>query len=180
MPFGSSRLIQTDDFYQTGLLLSAGPTSSTGAQPLTGCTGTETMQDLTFGKAANGAYADGNWRGAVTTTALTESVSRAVTTTTATQHVAQLADRLTGCRYRRHGRSLQLGTPTALRQHGGRALIYLSSDAHGTAYGGVAVFRNGKNFGVLELTDAQVDRVADADLMQTLAVAALSRVKDPG
>ena len=61
VPFGSSRLIQTDDFFQTGLALSAGSAGDRGERRLTGCTGARTMADLTGDNVANGAYADGTW-----------------------------------------------------------------------------------------------------------------------
>ena len=140
------------------------------------------MADLTGGNVANGAYADGTWHEdrATTGTGLTESVARAVTVTAAQRYVDDLTGDLAGCDYRQAGGRRHLGTPTTVAQHGGKAMVYLSSSSDGSAYGGVVVFRSGKNIGVAELTDAQVDQVGDTDLMKSLAAIALFRVKDPG
>nr|WSY55123.1 hypothetical protein OG999_36655 [Streptomyces sp. NBC_00886] len=169
---GSSNLIQSDDFFQQGLVPVSATVDMTGKQGLSACSGEETMRTLTKGKAA--AYADVTWTFDTKGTVLDESVADGSTNTSAVSYENQLNKLVRSCQDEPAGH-WYYGQGHAINVKAGEGSWYPTFNGDGKVAGGVAVIRSGHRFGIVELTGQPSD---DPGYMKGIAAAAINRLAD--
>ncbi|MFI7401604.1 hypothetical protein ACIBW9_14185 [Streptomyces sp. NPDC049541] len=169
---GSAALMQSDDFFQQGLVPVRATVDLTGKQALSACSGEETMRELTKGKAT--AYADVTWTFDTRGTSLTESAADGSTATSAASYEKQLDKLVRGCQDEPRGH-WSYGKGHAFTVKAGEGRWYPAFNGDGKATGGVAVIRSGHRFGIVELTGQPSD---DPGYLAGIAAAAVNRLAD--
>ncbi|WP_306184790.1 hypothetical protein [Streptomyces sp. MK5] len=167
---GLADLIQKADFYQQGLNPVSATVGMTGKQALSACSGEETMQALTKGKA--GAYADVTWTFDTKDTLLTESVAETSTTTSAASYENRLDRLVRSCQDEPAGH-WYYGQGHAITLKTGQGRWYPAFKGDGEAAGGVAVIRSGHRFGIVGLSGQPSD---DPGYMEGIAAIAINRL----
>ncbi|MEU1272561.1 hypothetical protein [Streptomyces sp. NPDC005799] len=169
---GSGDLMQSEDFFQSGLSPVGARVGLTGKQALSACSGEETMRTLTRGKGV--AYAEVAWAFDSKGTSLTESVTASSTGTSAVSYERQLNKLVRGCQDEPAGH-WYYGTAHAITVRGGKGSWYPAYGGNGKVAGGVAVIRSGNRVGIVELSGQPSD---DAGYMEGIAAAAINRLSD--
>lgn len=164
---GSADLVQSEDFRQGPNPVGA-TVALTGRQALSGCSGEQTMRDLTKGRAT--AYASVTWT-FDTPGLLTESAASAPTGTVADTWEKQLVALVQTCQNEPAGH-WYYGAAHTLTVPGGTARWYPAHNGDGTVSGGVAVLRSGTRVAVVELTGRPTDPAG----VEGIATAALKRL----
>lgn len=148
-PYGTAHLLQSDDFFQTGIEVRGARVDTRGRFGLSACTGEETMAKLTRHNAAFGRYAEISWDGAGQT-AVVESIAQAPDVRHARIWTRRLKGAVAGCRHEPAGH-WHYGPAHALTTKDGQATWRLSRSGDGVADGGVTVLRSGLAVGIVEL-----------------------------
>ena len=171
-PFGSSSLLQSEDFNDVAVKLDVETVSLYGGQGLDACSGETRMYDITHSDVETGA----TWTSLRNPDQLlTETTARAGSTADARMFAKTLTNQLRTCQHEPKGhwyygkaRSLTVGT--------GSATWFMTYDGDGSTYptGGVAVVRDGNTFGVLELTAPSGSPVKTVKALTAAAVQRLS------
>ncbi|MFB7331330.1 hypothetical protein ACFC00_06750 [Streptomyces adustus] len=169
---GSDNLIQSDDFFQQGLIPVGATVDLTGKQALSACSGETTMRALTKGSA--GAYADVTWTFDTSGSLLTEAVADGSTDASAVSYENQLNKVVRGCRNEPSGH-WYYGQGHAITVPAGEGNWYPAFNGDGKVSGGVAVIRSGHRFGIVELTGQPSD---DPAYVKGMAAAAINRLAD--
>lgn len=172
-PYGTAHLLQSDDFFQTGLDFAGARVGTTGRQALSACSGEETMATLTHHNAAFGRYADIGWEGS-DGAYLTESIAQAPDSEHARIWAARLNRTVAACRHEPKGH-WRYGPAHKLATAGGRATWRLDRSGDGIADGGVVVIRRGLAVGIVELSGAPDGGVRP--LVKDLARTSLRRLR---
>ncbi|MER6421752.1 hypothetical protein [Streptomyces sp. NPDC001137] len=167
---GSAGLLQSDDFFQQGLVPVRATVGLTGKQALSACSGEETMRELTKGKAA--AYAEVTWAFDTKGTSLTESAADGSTDTSAASYKKQLDKLVRACQDEPQGH-WYYGKGHAITVKAGEGSWYPAFNGDGKVAGGVAVIRSGHRFGIVELTGQPSD---DPGYVEGIAAAAVNRL----
>ncbi|MGW2716104.1 hypothetical protein [Streptomyces sp. NPDC001492] len=167
---GSAGLLQSDDFFQQGLVPVRAAVGLTGKQALSACSGEETMRELTRGKAA--AYAEVTWTFDTKATSLTESAADGSTDASAASYKKRLEKLVRGCQDEPQGH-WYYGKGHAITVKAGEGSWYPAFNGDGKVAGGVAVIRSGHRFGIVELTGQPSD---DPGYMEGIAAAAVNRL----
>ncbi|MFE1289920.1 hypothetical protein [Streptomyces sp. NPDC058751] len=169
---GSDNLIQSDDFFQQGLMPVGASVDLTGKQALSACSGETTMRTLTKGSAS--AYAGVTWAFDSSGSSLTESVADGSTDASAVSYENQLNKVVRGCQNEPAGH-WYYGQGHAITVPAGGGTWYPAFDGDGKVAGGVAVIRSGHRFGIVELTGQPSD---DPGYMKGMAAVAINRLAD--
>lgn len=148
-PYGTAHLLQSDDFFQTGIEVHAARVDTRGRFGLSACTGEETIAKLTHHHAAFGRYAEISWDGAGQT-AVVESIAQAPDAKHARIWAKRLKEAVASCRHEPAGH-WHYGPAHALATKDGQATWRISRSGDGAADGGVAVLRSGLAVGIVEL-----------------------------
>lgn len=170
-PFGSSSLLQSEDFDDVAVKLDTETVALYGGQALSACTGEATMYSLTGSDTETGAI----WTSLRNSDQLlTETTARAKGPADTTKFAKKLTDKLRSCQHEPKGH-WRYGKARRLEINGGSATYFMSYDGKGNGYptGGVAVVRNGNQFGILELTSPSGDPVKT---VKQLSAAAIQRL----
>lgn len=170
-------LLRSDDLHELGIKAGDSIQRQDGRQWLTGCTGKQTMADLAAGDRSRDSFASVVWRSAAAengTTVLRESILRVPTSEAADRYGASLIEKLTGCRYRQHGRDRHLGNSSSVPTELGQAVRLVAYDADGTVVGGVGVFLDGRTVGVFDLVATDVGK--PGAVLDSLSLAAVRRI----
>ncbi|MCX3058462.1 hypothetical protein [Streptomyces beihaiensis] len=167
---GSADLVQSEDYFQTGLNPVGATVALTGRQALSACSGEETMRDLTKGKAT--AYASVNWT-FDTDGLLIESAASAPTRAAAAAWDRQLVALVQDCQDEPAGH-WHYGAAHTLTTTGGTARWYPAYNGDGTVSGGTAVLLSGTKVAVVELTGRPTHA---ATYGESIAGAALNRLR---
>ncbi len=167
---GSAALVQSEDFFQQNLSPVGATVDLAGSQGLSACTGEETMNVLTKGKAA--AYADVTWTFDTSDSQLTESAADVSSDTSAASYEKQLNKLVRDCQDEPAGH-WYYGAGHALTVPAGEGRWYPSFNGDGAVSGGVAVIRSGQRVGIVELVGQPSD---DPGYVKGIAAAALGRL----
>lgn len=154
-PYGTSHLLQSDDYFSTGLDFGTAAVDTTGRQALTACSGEKTMAKLTHDNAAFGRYAGVIWSGS-DQPLVTESIAQAPDSAHARRWTRKLKALVAGCQREPKGH-WHYGRAHVLTTKDGQATWRLTTNGDGTSGGGVAVIRSGLAFGVVELGGSPTD-----------------------
>lgn len=147
--FGSSSLLQSQDFHDVGVKLDEQQVQLYGGQALSACTGEETMYDLAGKEVVN---VGARWTSRTNADQLlTETAGRTASAAETTTLTRRLITKVKHCQHEPKGHWHYGGTRT-LKAGSGSATWMLSYDGDGIVSGGVAVIRDGNTFGILELT----------------------------
>lgn len=154
-PFGSSRLLQSEDFRGTGakppVQLDVETVYLHGGQALSACTGEMTMFDIT----GTDVDIDAGWRSQrIPGHALSENVSRASTAAKAKKFAGKITRGLQDCARKNEPKShWYYGPAYTAKVAGGSITWRIAHDGtrHHPASGAVAVVRKGSYFGIVEL-----------------------------
>jgi len=171
-PFGSGSLLQSEDFNDVAVKLDTETVTLHGGQALSARTGEETMYSRITG---NDQEIGAIWTSLRNSDQLlTETTARANGPADTTKFATNLTDELRGCQHepKRHWR---YGKARKLEVDGGPATWFMTYDGDGNGYptGGMAVVRNGNQFGIVELTSPSSDPVTT---MKQLTTAAIDRL----
>jgi len=155
-PFGTSRLLQSEDFRGTGakppVQLDVETAYLNGGMALSACTGEMTMADVAGVDAPD---VDAGWRSdRIKGHALSENVSRAGTAAKATKFAGKITRALQNCARANEPKGhWYYGPAYTARVAGGTITWRIAHDgtAHHPATGAVAVVRKGTYFGIVEL-----------------------------
>lgn len=170
-PFGSSSLLQSEDFDDVAVNLDTETVALYGGQALSACTGEATMYSITGSDTETGAI----WTSLRNSDQLlTETTTRAKGPADTTKFTKKLTDKLRSCQHEPKGH-WHYGKARKLAVNGGSATWFMTYDGNGNGYptGGVAVVRNGNQFGIVELTSPSGDPVKT---MKQLTTAAIQRL----
>ncbi|KAB1985925.1 hypothetical protein [Streptomyces triticiradicis] len=169
---GSDNLIQSDDFFQQGLMPVGATVDLTGKQALSACSGETTMRTLTKGSAS--AYAGVTWTFDSSGSFLTESVADGSTDASAVSYENRLNKAVRSCQNEPAGH-WHYGQGHALTVPAGEGTWYPAFNGDGEVTGGVAVIRGGHRFGIVELVGQPSD---DPGYMKGMAATAINRLTD--
>ncbi|MEV6973492.1 hypothetical protein [Kitasatospora sp. NPDC093806] len=167
---GSAALVQSDDYLRQGLNPVGATVALTGRQGLSGCSGEETMRDLTKGKATG--YASVTWT-FDTAGQLTESAASAPTGAEAAAWEQRLVTLVQACQNEPAGH-WYYGAAHALTVAGGTGRWYPAHNGDGAFSGGVAVLRSGTRVAIVELTGRPAVGPASVEGIATAALKRLS------
>jgi hypothetical protein len=170
-PFGSSSLLQSEDFNDVAVKLDTETVALDGGQALSACTGEEGMYDITKSDIETGA----TWTSLRNSDQLlTETTTRAKGPADTTKFAKKLTGQIRSCQHEPKGH-WRFGKARTLKVDGGSATWFLSYSGDGSTYptGGAAVVRNGNQFGIIELTSPSGD---PTKTMKQLTAAAIQRL----
>lgn len=173
-PFGSSSLLQSEDFNDVAVKLDVETVALYGGQALSACTGDEAKYSITGGDTEVGAV----WKSLRNPDQLlTETTARGTSPAETTRFAKKLTDQLRTCQRAHEPKGhWYYGKARTLKVNGGSATYFMTYDGDGNGYptGGVAVLCNGNQFGILELSSPSGDPVTTVKQLTSAAIQRLA------
>lgn len=171
-PFGSSSLLQSEDFNDVAVRLDVETVALEGGQALSACTGEAGMYTITDSDSEVGA----TWTSLRNSDQLlTETTARADGPADTTRFAKKLTDRIRACQHEPKGH-WYYGKARTMNINGGSATWFMSYGGDENTYptGGIAIVRNGNQFGILELASPSGEPVKTVEQLTAAAIQRLA------